>query len=75
MMNKSTYQKIYILQQQIRYIEKTISEKYHENQMRCPTHLSLGQEAIAAATGVALKNGQRLSSLALPTAFGGGVLV
>ena len=55
MMNKNTYQQIYTLQKKIRYIEKTISKKYHENQMRCPTHLSLGQEAIAAATGLALK--------------------
>ena len=55
MINKKIYKKIYILQKQIRYIEETIAKKYSEKKMRCPTHLSLGQEAIAAATGLALK--------------------
>lgn len=49
------YKKIYVLQKRIRYIEETIAKKYSEKKMRCPTHLSLGQEAIAAATGIALK--------------------
>jgi TPP-dependent pyruvate/acetoin dehydrogenase alpha subunit len=31
----------------IRQIEKTIAEKYSEWEMRCPVHLSIGQEAIA----------------------------
>ena len=32
----------------IRSVEKKIEEKYHEGKMRCPTHLSLGQEGISA---------------------------
>ena len=55
MINKSIYKKIYTLQKKIRCVEETIAKKYPENEMRCPTHLSLGQEAIAAATGLALK--------------------
>ena len=31
----------------IRLTEQTIAAKYDEGKMRCPTHLSIGQEAIA----------------------------
>jgi len=34
----------------IRLVEESIAERYSENEMRCPVHLSVGQEA--AATGV-----------------------
>ena len=36
----------------IRLVETLISQKYHEQKMRCPTHLSIGQECAAAAVGV-----------------------
>lgn len=39
----------------IRRIEENISAKYSEQSMRCPTHLSIGQEAPAAVTGILLK--------------------
>lgn len=39
----------------IRAVEETIAERYAEGKMRCPTHLSVGQEAVAAAVGLALK--------------------
>jgi len=32
----------------IRILEETISENYQKQKMRCPIHLSIGQEAIAA---------------------------
>jgi len=38
----------------IRAVEETIAERYSEQKMRCPTHLSIGQEAPAAATGAVL---------------------
>ncbi|MFA5935758.1 MAG: thiamine pyrophosphate-dependent enzyme [Patescibacteria group bacterium] len=31
----------------IRVVEETIAERYDEDQMKCPTHLSIGQEACA----------------------------
>ena len=31
----------------IRRVEETISEKYSEQEMRCPMHLSIGQESVA----------------------------
>ena len=38
----------------IRAVEETIAARYGEQKMRCPTHLSIGQEAPAAAAGAAL---------------------
>ena len=31
----------------IRLVEESIAERYSEQKMRCPTHLSIGQEAIS----------------------------
>jgi TPP-dependent pyruvate/acetoin dehydrogenase alpha subunit len=39
----------------IRFVEEEIARRYPENKMRCPTHLSIGQEAVAAAAGLALR--------------------
>jgi len=53
-MNKKIYKKIYELQKKIRFVEEKISLNYQNNLMRCPTHLSIGQEAVAATSGLAL---------------------
>jgi pyruvate dehydrogenase E1 component alpha subunit len=39
----------------IRKVEEAIAARYSEQKMRCPTHLSIGQEAPAAAAGAVLK--------------------
>lgn len=39
----------------IRGVEEEIAARYGEQRMRCPTHLSIGQEAPAAAAGAALR--------------------
>jgi len=39
----------------IRMVEEEIARRYPEQQMRCPVHLSIGQEAPAAAFGLALR--------------------
>jgi len=39
----------------IREVELEIARKYPEGEMRCPTHLSIGQEAAAAGVCAALK--------------------
>ena len=39
----------------IRKVEEGIAERYSEGKMRCPTHLSIGQEAVGAALGVVLE--------------------
>jgi pyruvate dehydrogenase E1 component alpha subunit len=38
----------------IRMVEEEIARRYPEQAMRCPVHLSIGQEASAAAVGMAL---------------------
>lgn len=39
----------------IRHVEEEIAGRYDEGKMRCPTHLSIGQEAVATAVGQALR--------------------
>jgi TPP-dependent pyruvate/acetoin dehydrogenase alpha subunit len=43
--NKPDLLAIYRRMRLIREVESQISIRYHEGQMRCPTHLSIGQEA------------------------------
>ncbi len=38
----------------IRCVEEKIAERYPEGKMRCPTHLSIGQEAVPVAVSCAL---------------------
>lgn len=47
----------------IRLVEECIAERYSEGNMRCPTHLSIGQEAAAMGVGLALSH----SDLAVST--------
>ena len=46
-MNKNNLIKFYSKISLIRKIELEISKRYPENKMRCPVHLSIGQEACA----------------------------
>lgn len=39
--------------QRIRMVEEAIADRYTEQEMRCPTHLSIGQEIAGAAIGMA----------------------
>ena len=39
--------KLYLAMLRIRVIEQRIAERYSEQEMRCPVHLSIGQEAVA----------------------------
>ena len=40
----------------IRDLEEAIAEHYNEGEMRCPTHLSIGQEGVPAALSVCLSH-------------------
>lgn len=40
----------------IRFVEEGIADRYHNGLMRCPTHLSIGQEAAAVGVSAALTN-------------------
>lgn len=39
----------------IRMVEEAIADRYHEGKMRCPVHLSIGQEAPSAAFSLVAK--------------------
>ncbi len=52
------YKSIY----KIRQTEKKIAEHYSEQEMRCPVHLSIGQEAVAAGVCETLKKKDKILS-------------
>lgn len=49
-MDKESYQSLFYDTLRIRLVEEAIADRYGEQEMRCPVHLSIGQEAVA--TGV-----------------------
>ena len=48
-------QQLLFQMRRIRHVEQEIARRYGEGKMRCPTHLSVGQEAVSAAVGLALR--------------------
>ena len=46
-MNSSLKKNMFFDMLRIRMIEEAIAGRYHEQEMRCPVHLCIGQEAIA----------------------------
>lgn len=46
---------LYRQMMRIRIVEETIARHYSEQEMRCPVHLSVGQEAVAAGVCAALR--------------------
>lgn len=44
--------KCYELASRIRSVEENIAKEYVNNQMRCPVHLSIGQEIVSAVVGL-----------------------
>ena len=58
-LHKNLYKKIY----KIRQVENKISEVYKDQEIRCPVHLSIGQEAVAAGICESLtKNDEIIST-------------
>lgn len=54
-MNDSSLLDLYYKLFQIRSLEEMIAFRYSEQKMRCPTHLSTGQEGVAAAFSLAVR--------------------
>lgn len=52
--DKETAAKLLYQMMRIRGIEEEIATRYSQGKMRCPTHLSIGQEAVAVGVGSAL---------------------
>ena len=46
--SNNTLKELYIIMRRIRNTELKIAELYHENQMKTPIHLCIGQEAVSA---------------------------
>tara|TARA_Y100001968_G_C19438182_1_gene761013 strand:+ start:2049 stop:3050 length:1002 start_codon:yes stop_codon:yes gene_type:complete len=51
-----TFSDFYKVMRKIRTVEEKIVEEYPKNQIRCPTHLSIGQEAVPAALAGCITN-------------------
>ena len=49
------YKKIYYVMKRIRLVEEEISKNYKHQKMRCPTHLSIGQELVGGLISLFLK--------------------
>ena len=54
-LDKETALDVYRKLIEIRCVENTIASRYAEQEMRCPTHLSGGQEGVPAVLSVLLK--------------------
>lgn len=61
-MGPARYLDMYRDMLRIRMIEESIAERYAEQEMRCPVHLSIGQEAVAVGVCHALVQGDRVFS-------------
>jgi pyruvate dehydrogenase E1 component alpha subunit len=55
MLDLEHQEELLLRMKRIRHVEEQIAARYHEGKMRCPTHLSAGQEAVAAGVGLALR--------------------
>ena len=62
MIDKINFKKIYLEILKIRILEETISKKYKNQEMRCPIHLSIGQEAVAVGICQNLKDKDQIVS-------------
>lgn len=54
---KDSFRKIFFNSLRIRLVEERIAEKYSEQKMRCPTHLSIGQELPPSIVSNCLEHG------------------
>ena len=57
-LNNRLFEQVY----KIRKIEEKISQLYKEQEMRCPVHLSIGQESVAAGVCEALEKKDKVIS-------------
>ena len=62
MINNNKLKSLYEDLLKIRIVEEGISSRYPEQEMRCPIHLSIGQEAIAVGVCKNLNNKDQIVS-------------
>ena len=53
--DKRSLEKVYYVMKKIRLVEERIAFEYPKNEIRCPTHLSIGQEGVPSALSLLLK--------------------
>ena len=61
-MNPAMAQALFYSMLRIRRVEEAIADRYSEQEMRCPMHLCIGQEAIAAGVCAALEGADMVFS-------------
>lgn len=61
-MDRMFRRKLLFEMQRIRTFEETVAERYAEQEMRCPVHLSIGQEAVAVGVSAALEANDQVVS-------------
>ena len=54
--------KLFFEMLRIRRVEESLAKRYAEQEMRCPMHLCIGQEAIAVGVSAALENSDKVFS-------------
>src|SRR3546814_8294488 len=54
--------RMYVDMRKIRMVEEEIANRYAEQEMRCPVHLSIGQEAAAVGVCTALRRSDKVFS-------------
>ena len=54
--NERWLRQLYLEMLRIRIIEEELVQRYSEQEMRCPVHFSIGQEAVAVGVCQALNN-------------------
>ena len=53
---KEINERLYYMLKKIRLVEERIAEEYPKQEIRCPTHLSIGQEGVPAALSTLIEN-------------------
>ncbi len=53
---KEIYERLYYMLKKIRLVEERIAKEYPKQEIRCPTHLSIGQEGVPAALSSLIEN-------------------
>lgn len=61
-MNRTEHDRLFYSMLRIRRVEEALAERYAEQEMRCPMHLCIGQEAIAAGVCAALTDNDAVFS-------------
>ena len=53
---REVYGDLYYMLKKIRLVEERIAEEYPKQEIRCPTHLSIGQEGVPSALSTLIEN-------------------